>query len=397
MSNINFEDDRYARKIIKYLLFIEVFSLLVAIILVFLRYSFIAFILGLLTLIIFTSILIWLYIRFLSFPLVHEKHLYEKKASNLKKNIKFETNNMILAKQKRIDLSQEQSGEVASLLRDLQNKFIQIGLSNTLIASAKISGIGPKLKERLSSHQILSAADVNQSITAIEGFGEAKIRSILDWQTIVRNELDRIKPTILPNDQSETVNIKYKLLHDKNDTAEKNAIDSKKIFENDLNSFAPRLAELSPFIFYSYLRNSISTKGIFAITIALFLLFVQSFLALGTVSAVIVASIPTSTLTPTNTLTPTTTLTPTASLTPTYTVTATITNTPTITLTPTVTFAPTNSPRPSVTPIPLIISNPTSSHPSGTSGQCIDGTYTSSQTRRGACSHHGGIAIWWGN
>lgn len=37
-----------------------------------------------------------------------------------------------------------------------------------------------------------------------------------------------------------------------------------------------------------------------------------------------------------------------------------------------------------------------SGHPSGTSGQCVDGTYTYAAHKQGACSHHGGVAYWWG-
>ena len=32
--------------------------------------------------------------------------------------------------------------------------------------------------------------------------------------------------------------------------------------------------------------------------------------------------------------------------------------------------------------------------PSGASAQCRDGTYSFSQSRRGTCSHHGGVAKW---
>lgn len=60
---------------------------------------------------------------------------------------------------------------------------------------------------------------------------------------------------------------------------------------------------------------------------------------------------------------------------------------------PTFTRLPTFTPLPTITPIPLL---PTSSHPSGTSGRCNDGTYTSAQHKQGACSHHGGVASWWG-
>jgi hypothetical protein len=32
--------------------------------------------------------------------------------------------------------------------------------------------------------------------------------------------------------------------------------------------------------------------------------------------------------------------------------------------------------------------------PAGATAQCVDGTYSFSQTRRGTCSHHGGVARW---
>lgn len=32
--------------------------------------------------------------------------------------------------------------------------------------------------------------------------------------------------------------------------------------------------------------------------------------------------------------------------------------------------------------------------PVGASAQCRDGTYSFSQSRRGTCSHHGGVALW---
>jgi Protein of unknown function (DUF3761) len=34
------------------------------------------------------------------------------------------------------------------------------------------------------------------------------------------------------------------------------------------------------------------------------------------------------------------------------------------------------------------------SWPSGATAKCRDGTYSFSQSRRGTCSHHGGVSIW---
>jgi Protein of unknown function (DUF3761) len=35
-----------------------------------------------------------------------------------------------------------------------------------------------------------------------------------------------------------------------------------------------------------------------------------------------------------------------------------------------------------------------SAAPQGATAQCADGTYSFSQSRRGTCSHHGGVAKW---
>jgi hypothetical protein len=34
--------------------------------------------------------------------------------------------------------------------------------------------------------------------------------------------------------------------------------------------------------------------------------------------------------------------------------------------------------------------------PAGSTGKCADGSYTKAATKRGACSHHGGVAEWYG-
>jgi hypothetical protein len=88
---------------------------------------------------------------------------------------------------------------------------------------------------------------------------------------------------------------------------------------------------------------------------------------------------------------------------PTQTFTVTFVATETATLIPiaTNTFLPTNTASPSSTPKPTATiyippAPPVSNHPPGTSGQCKDGSYTSAQHKQGACSHHGGVSIWWG-
>ncbi len=85
---------------------------------------------------------------------------------------------------------------------------------------------------------------------------------------------------------------------------------------------------------------------------------------------------------------------------PSATLTETIPPVPTLTSPP----LPTETPIPTATLIPTFTAVvyipptavPAQDHPAGTSGQCVDGTYTSAQHKQGACSHHGGISLWWG-
>lgn len=102
---------------------------------------------------------------------------------------------------------------------------------------------------------------------------------------------------------------------------------------------------------------------------------------------------------------------------PTPTPTLTSTPTPTLTPTPTPTFVPTPKPTPRPTPSPVVQAPatiidagcgtyinsagnevarpcPANDVPEGATARCGDGTYSYSQSRRGTCSHHGGVAEW---
>ena len=44
--------------------------------------------------------------------------------------------------------------------------------------------------------------------------------------------------------------------------------------------------------------------------------------------------------------------------------------------------------------VPSPVRTPNDSPPAGASARCRDGTYSFSRSRRGTCSHHGGVADW---
>ena len=69
------------------------------------------------------------------------------------------------------------------------------------------------------------------------------------------------------------------------------------------------------------------------------------------------------------------------------------------------TATPAPAPAPMPMPAPATAARPmpreasprtTAGAPAGASAQCKDGTYSMSKTRRGTCSHHGGVATWLG-
>jgi len=46
---------------------------------------------------------------------------------------------------------------------------------------------------------------------------------------------------------------------------------------------------------------------------------------------------------------------------------------------------------------PAIARSPIGSgYPAGTTGKCVDGTYSSAAHKQGACAKHDGVASWWG-
>jgi uncharacterized protein DUF3761 len=390
MTDQRLGDDLLAKNIIRYLAIFELSSFVITLILILIKFAFIAFLVAVLTLVVLLTISIWLYLRFGTFPVVREKRSLQRTIIRLQSNIKTEGNKIQMAGRERAELSKAEQIDVATALNKIQVEYIQTGLAATRVEQAKIPGVGPKLKERLADHRITTAADVNTNLASIEGFGDSKRQALLNWHTGIYNELNRSKPIALPRDRAEAIEQKYAALQDNNKKIEVEAEEHKLALENALASHEPELSELSEIAFVNYLSRSLPKSGALAMLIGLFLVITPCFLGISTTTAVIAASVPTATPTPTPTSTPTVTLTPTNTATATITLTPTTTNTPTATPTLTLTLTATITPRPSTT------ASPTSSHPPGTSGQCLDGTFTKAQHRQGACSHHGGIEFWWG-
>ena len=340
MSETDFRKDLFARKISRYLLIFEIISLFISFILLLLKITSIAFALATITLLVFIGIFTWLYIRYQSFPIVQEKISLTKETTNLQLKIKAEINKINNVNQKQSQLVDAEKSEKNSALDRLQKEHINNGLANTRIDISNIPSIGPKLKERLASYGIVTAANINQNIRSIEGFGEAKTQTLLSWRNSIYENLVKTKPMNLPFETIDSIKEKYSILKNENETVGATAETNKKIFEESFKTKQQRLNQLIPVKFITYLSSTFSSNKTVSFLIMIILVMIQCALGFSTGSATIIASLPTLTYTPTKTFTPTFTFTPTITNTPTFTLSPTITFTPTITLSPTITFTP---------------------------------------------------------
>jgi len=111
---------------------------------------------------------------------------------------------------RRSTLKTDQEQEIERALRELQAQHMSIGLRGALVADAKIPGVGPGLKQRLSSAGITSAANVSPvTLTGLPGFGEAKVSAVLGWRASVDASLRATVPGAIPPEQEAGILQKY--------------------------------------------------------------------------------------------------------------------------------------------------------------------------------------------
>jgi ABC-type multidrug transport system fused ATPase/permease subunit len=328
----------------------QVSAFVIGLVLTLAHLSSIALIITFISLVLLLGVLSWFYIRYRSYSIVQEKRKLYQLNNNLQAQILAHTTNIQLTHQNREKLEHAEQDERAIALRNLQKKHIESGMINSRIADADIPGIGPGLKQRLAAHGFSTAANIGENVTYVEGFGPAKTQAILDWKNKTYNHFNATKPTDLPPERDNEIKDKYKILHANNDAERQNLEENKNKLENARKEIQPRITQLLPFTYLSFLRHGLASQGIIAGILGFVIISSQLLLGTSATLGTIKESIPTATMTPTITLTPTATFTETLTLTPTITDTPTISDTPTITYTPTTTFTPTKTFTPTITP-----------------------------------------------
>ena len=349
MSGIVFEEDRAARKATRFLLLVQIAAVSIVLVLILFQFYSLALSLSCMTFFVFAGMALWLYVHYEKIPLVREKRQLKKRALDLGNKIAAEGNTIQAAIRKRTVLFQDQQDEINVVLQNSQQAYINNGLQSGYIKDARIPGVGPKLKERLAEHRILTAAQIKgERLSKIPGFGESKQQALFSWKNTLRARLESTKPTRLTDEQAETLKAKYHALHHDNDIAERNAQARKRDFTNELNTIRPRLEQLAPITFMAYISRSLDSRKAVGILLALVLIGAQFVSSVSAAASSFIASMPTVTSTPTATALPMETFTPT------ITSTSTMTNTPTLTATTSQTSTPafTSTPVATATSLP---------------------------------------------
>lgn len=355
MSGIVFEEDRTSRKATRFLLMIQIAAVGIVLLLILFQFYSLALSLSCLTFFVFAGMAFWLYVHYQKIPLVREKRQLQKRALDLSNKLSTEGNIIQAAIRKRTVLFQDQQDEINVVLQNSQQAYIKNGLEGSTIKDAQIAGVGPKLKERLTEHRILTAEQITGArLSKIPGFGESKQQALFSWKNTLRARLESTKPTELTDEQAETLRGKYHALHHENDAAERNAQALKRDLTNELNTIRPRLEQLALVTFIAYISTSLDSRKAVGILLVLVLIGAQFVSAVSATASSFIASMPTVTLTPTATALPTQT----GAATPTIPFTPTITDTPTVTTVPSETSTPLATATPLPTFTPLIILQP---------------------------------------
>jgi len=104
---------------------------------------------------------------------------------------------------------QAEASELSATLAAQQNQYVMSYLAGYRIDDASIPGIGPSFKNRLRAAGVVSAADINNRIYHIKGFGPARWNALLAWQQHLKRWAQMKMPNALSQTESNAIKAKY--------------------------------------------------------------------------------------------------------------------------------------------------------------------------------------------
>jgi len=107
------------------------------------------------------------------------------------------------------ELARIEASELSAMLANQQAQFVTNFLRSWHIDNASIQGIGPGFKSRLRMAGILTAADVDGSISNVKGFGQTRTGALLAWQQPLKARAQQQMPKALSGADASAINAKY--------------------------------------------------------------------------------------------------------------------------------------------------------------------------------------------
>jgi hypothetical protein len=304
MLNISFAGDPLSRKVTRLLLLLQIAAMVIVVGLSLAHLFFLAFAISILTLLVLSLTLLWLYARYRELPVVREKRELERLVLKFQKGVQTEEKNIQAAVRERARLFQAEKEEISIALGTLQKKHTENGLRMASMHEAAISGVGPTLKEQMAGTGILSAADITEKITELPGIREDEAQALMDWRRSLLEKLESTQPSGLPQKQMEAIQQKVRVLQGQNDAVDRKARASQQMLKYELISFRERLKQLAPFTFPRYLSRSLASRGIVAAPLTFALIMTQVVSSVSATASSINAWIPTAMASPTTTIMP---------------------------------------------------------------------------------------------
>lgn len=274
-SRRSFYQDPFSRRLLRSLLLLQPGALVLVLWLCLSGRFVPALTISLLTLSFLLVVVLWLYARYQSLPVVREKRILTRLVQKFEAHVQVEELRIYAAIRERTRLAQAEKQELHSALRALQKNYIEDGLRNTLIDQVIMPGIGPTHKQQLAGYGIVSAADVSDRIAHLPGFGVERCHALLRWRSTVTTALESSMPSALPPGQLAAIQQRHHALQDQNNAGERKAIASQQLLEHELISLKPRLNALHSITFVRYFGNALASRGIVAAVVAFTLVITQ--------------------------------------------------------------------------------------------------------------------------
>ena len=100
--------------------------------------------------------------------------------------------------------------ERARVLASVQSQYVRHFLERSLVSRANIPGFGPRLKVRLSTVGVVTAADVSRgAVSVAEGIGSQRANALMAWRLRIENEARASMPNALPLTEDRRIYLEY--------------------------------------------------------------------------------------------------------------------------------------------------------------------------------------------